>query len=181
MYQNSEPSAELLVCFDEQGNSIEPHMRQEVHQKPPAYWHAVVNIWLVNKKGEILCSLRAKTLSGNPDKWQTYFGGHVKAGATYKETAVAELEEEVGLKIDPNKLFFITSGTWEPSKHFSESYAYPFDEPLEALHFNDGEIVEVGWFSFKEYNQDKQENPERWCNGCSPENQKRIMKWLKES
>lgn len=179
MYQEPEPPNESLACFDEEGNVIEPHTRKEVHKEPLKYWHAVVNIWLIDKTGRMVCSLRSKTLSGNPNKWQTYFGGHVKAGTTFKEAAVMELEEEVGLNIAPDKLFLIKAGKWEPSKHFFESYVYPFNDSLDMLKFNDGEIVQAGWFSFDEYNLDRQNNPDKWCNGCSPENQQLIKGWLK--
>lgn len=180
MYNQPEPPNESLACFDEQGKAIEPHTRKEVHQEPLKYWHGVVNIWLINKQGQMACSLRSKTLTGNPDKWQTYFGGHVKAGLTYKEAAAMELDEEIGLKINPAKLFLIKAGKWEPSKHFFESYAYHFDESLDKLNFNDGEIVEAKWVSFEEYNLDSQNNPDKWCNGCSLENQELIKDWLKK-
>jgi len=178
MYKNPEPPNESLACFDEQGGVIAPYPRKEVHREPLRYWHAVVNIWLIDKSGRMACSLRSKTLSGNPNKWQTYFGGHLKADSTFKESAVTELEEEIGLKIDPNKLSLIKTGTWEPSKHFFESYAYPFDESLDILKFNDGEIVECAWFTFEEYTLDRQNNPGKWCNGCSPENQELLKAWL---
>jgi 8-oxo-dGTP pyrophosphatase MutT (NUDIX family) len=92
-----------------------------------------------------------------------------------------ELEEEIGIKINPDKLFLIKTGKWEPSKHFFESYVYPFNDQLDTLKFNDGEIVKADWFSFDEYNLDKQHNPDKWCNGCSPENQQIINDWLKKS
>jgi 8-oxo-dGTP pyrophosphatase MutT (NUDIX family) len=174
MYNEPEPPYELLACFDEEGNSIESHTRQEAHHEPLKYWHAVVNVWLIDKAGRMLCSLRSKTLTGNPNKWQTYFGGHVKAGRTFKEAAITELEEEIGLNIDPAKLVFIKSGKWDPSKHFFKSYIYPFVSPIETLRFSDGEIVEVSWFSFDEYNLDRKNNPDKWCNGCSLENQRLI-------
>jgi len=179
MYKDPEPPNEALACLDEKGNAIESHTREEVHQEPVRYWHAVVNVWLLDKTAQMLCSLRSKTLSGNPNKWQTYFGGHVGFSNTFKEAAVIEMEEEVGLKIDPSKLFLIKAGKWEPSKHFFESYVYPFNDSLDVLKFNDGEIVKANWFSFEKYNLDRQNNPGKWCNGCSPENQKLLKGWLR--
>ena len=72
---------ELLECFDLQGNPIERKSRQEIHTKPYIIWHGVSNIWVLNNLGSTLCSKRAETVSGNPGKWQTYFGGHAKAGS----------------------------------------------------------------------------------------------------
>ncbi|MFA5248204.1 MAG: NUDIX domain-containing protein [Patescibacteria group bacterium] len=178
MYQNPEPNEEILECFNEKGNIIESHTRQEIHTKPIPYWHGVVNVWLVNEKSQLLCSKRSDNLSGNPGKWQTYFGGHVKAGKTFKESANSELDEEVGLKIDNSKLCFIEKGTRATSKHFYESYAYLFLGNTEDLKFNDGEIAEVKWFDMKEYWKLKEAQPDKWCNSCSLENQKKIKQCL---
>jgi|SRR3989338_9719096 len=175
-FQNPEPPDEPLACFDEQGNPIESHARKEIHVSPPNYWHAVVNIWLVDKTGRLLCTKRSDTLGGNPGKWQTYLGGHVKAGKTYQEAAVMEMEEEVGFMLDPGKLVLIQTGKHEPSKHFFESYAYPFDGTVSDLKFQDGEITEAKWMTMEEYNKQKEEHPEMWCNGCNPENQEKIWK-----
>ena len=181
MYKNPEPPQELLECFDENKNLIEPHTREEVHKEPLKYWHAVVNVWLIDKSGRMVCSLRSKSLSGNPGKWQTYFGGHIQAGVSFKETAVRELEEEIGLNIEPAKLFMVTSGKHVPSKHFFESYVFLFNGNLEDLKFNDGEIDKTALVSFEEYNKDKELNPDKWCNGCNLENQQRIKEWLKKN
>lgn len=89
-----------------------------------------------------------------------------------------ELGEEIGLKIDPTELFLIKTGKWEPSKHFFESYVYPFNNSLDVLKFNDGEIVQADWFSFDEYNLEIYNNTDKWCNGCSLENQQLIKEWL---
>ena len=168
---NPEPPDELLDCFDEQGKLIGTFTRKDVHVSPPLYWHRVVNIWLVNQKNEILCSKRSETLSGNPGKWQTYFGGHLQAGNSFKE--------EVGLLIDPQNLFFVAPGMWEPSKHFSENYIYPFSGKDEDLRFPDGEITEVKWFTIEEYLKDREENPDKWCNGISPANQEKIQEYFR--
>lgn len=179
MYQNPEPNHEMLECFNEQGNTIEPYTRKEVHTEPLRYWHGVVNIWLVNQKLQLLCSKRSETLSGNPGKWQTYFGGHVKAGITFKQAAVLELDEEVGLQIKDSRLCLIEKGAQAPSRHFYESYAYLFEDNIIDLKFNDGEITEVKWIDMKKYWELKQLCPDSWCNSCDPEKQRKIQRCVK--
>ncbi|MBI2038228.1 MAG: WecB/TagA/CpsF family glycosyltransferase [Candidatus Magasanikbacteria bacterium] len=175
---NPENPQELLECFDEQGVIIEPHTRTEVHAKPLQYWHGVVNVWLVNSAGELLCSKRAENLSGNPGKWQTYFGGHIKAGKSFKENAVLELNEEAGVEIDQNNLFLIAKGTNDADKHYFESYAYLFNGSVNDLKFNDGEVTEARWYTMGNYWAERNKNLENWCNGCKPENQELIKNWL---
>lgn len=178
MYQSPEPPNELLACFDEQGNSIEPQLRKVVHEEPLKFWHGVVNIWLVNKQENLLCTKRSETLSGNPGKWQTYLGGHVKAGKMFKEAAVLELDEEVDLPVNPADLFLAEKGKKKEAKHFFESYAYLFNGSIDELTFNDGEIVEAKWISMDEYNKNREAHSEQWCNSCSAENQEKIKEWL---
>lgn len=175
---NPENSQELLECFDEQGNITQPHIRAEVHAKPLRFWHGVVNVWLVNNNGELLCSKRSEKLSGNPGRWQTYFGGHVKAGKSFKENAVLELNEEAGIEIDQNNLFLIAKGTHDADKHFFESYVYLFNGSVDDLKFNDGEITEARWYAMDDYWKERNNKLENWCNSCRPENQERIKNWL---
>ena len=173
-YQHPESADELLQCFDESGKAISTHSRAEVHQNPLRYWHGVANIWLVNNKGQILSSRRANFLSGNPGKWQTYFGGHVKSGATFEESAVREIEEEIGLKINSKDLHLIDQGKNDEWKHLYKSYAMLFDKPLDILRFKDGEITEVKWLDFDKYNDLRKIENDKWCNGCNPDNQRKI-------
>lgn len=179
MYQNPEPSNEMLQVFDESGKPTGALPRAIVKAEPRIHWCAVVNIWLVNAKGEILCSKRSKMLSGNPDKWQTYFGGHVKAGQTFADAAVCELNEEVGLTIDASKLFLVSKGTNPPEIHSHfESYLYPFDGEISELRFNDGEIVEARWLSLDDYLKERRAHPETWCNGINAQNEEIIRGWM---
>ncbi|MGC9968416.1 MAG: NUDIX domain-containing protein [Minisyncoccia bacterium] len=171
---NMNPADELLQCFDEQGRAIEPRRRGEVHTEPLQYWHGVVNIWVAGIDGKILCSRRSSWVSGNPGKWQSYFGGHVRAGDSFRETAIRELQEEIGLSVHPDMLYLVDKGQYLPSKHFYESYLYVFSGNLDAIKFNDGEIDQVKWLGMEEYQRDRENNPTQWCNGLSPENQARI-------
>ncbi len=170
---------ELLLCFDEQGNPIAPQPRGVVHEKPFRIWHGITNIWVLNSKEEILCTLRAPHVSGNPGKWQTYVGGHVKADSTFFETARRELNEEIGLKVISKDDFkLVEKGRREDNMHIYESYAVLFNGDLSELNLSDGEISEAQWFCFEEYQKSKTENPNKWCNGMKPEQYKKACEVL---
>ena len=179
--QNNIHNTEMLECFDDSGNIIEPVLRRLAHEEPLKYNHAVVNIWLINKKGEILCSRRNEALKGNPGKWQTYFGGHLKAGITFIENAKLELEEEIGLNVRHEDLCLLDKGYYEPSKHFYESYIYIFDKPLTDLNFNDGEIIDIKWYSIEDYWKERGLNENKWCNGLTEYTEKKIEEFIKNS
>ena len=114
--QSSEEIEELLQCFDDHGNPAETRPRSEVKREPHRWWHATASVWLVNDQCQILCSKRADWLSGNPGKWQTYFGGHVAAGHSMQETARRELEEETGVMKPIEEFFFDQERRNEESK-----------------------------------------------------------------
>jgi isopentenyldiphosphate isomerase len=169
---------ELLQCFDEYGNIIEPRRQGIVHKKSYRIWHAITNIWFFNSKGEILCTHRSSYASGNPGKWQTYVGGHVRANSTFLETAKREIFEEIGLKVSENDLKLIEKGRRKDYMHVYESYVVLFKGDLSELNFQDGEVSEARWFSFEEYQKSKIENPDKWCNGMTKEQYRKACKIL---
>lgn len=161
---------ELLKCFNKDGSEVEPKTRGEVHKKPLTIWHGVVGIWICNSGGKILCTKRSPNCEGNPDKWQTYLGGHVLANQTFGETAVKELYEEVGLTIKESDLHLTLSDKREDCMHFYKMYALLIEEAdSNKLKFIDAEISEYKWFSFEEYTSSKNYNPENWCNNMTKE------------
>ncbi|MGB5050099.1 MAG: NUDIX hydrolase [Caldilineaceae bacterium] len=175
MIQPVSTENELLACFDKDGHDIEPRKRSELHAKPYVIWHGVADIWIVNEKGEILCSRRSLGVHGNPGKWQTFFGGHVRAGDAFLDTALRELEEEVGIIAHSEKLLLVELGTFEEHKHFYQKFVYFFDVQKERWNFQDGEVINAQWFSFQDYWQDRISNSEKWCNGMNEEQYKAVL------
>ena len=171
-------TSELLECFDGNGTKIQPKPRNEVHTKPYTIWHGVASVWLINNRGEILCSRRADWIEGNPGKWQTYIGGHVKAGSDFLKTALIEVDEEIGLKATEKDFKLVDSGKREDVMHFYKMYAILFNDDLSKLHFTDGEVASVKWFSFDDYEKEKEKNPDQWCNSIKMDQYKKAIKVL---
>ncbi len=179
--QFSEQADELLQCFDEHGNPTEARPRIEVKKEPHRWWHATASVWLVNDAGQIMCSKRAPESSGNPGKWQTYFGGHVTAGHSIRETAQRELEEETGIHVTLDELFLVQERRNEENKMILVNFASHFNGDPSGLHFTDGEIMEAKWMGMDEYWKQKEVHPEDWCNRCTPEQQRIIVAWLESN
>ena len=169
---------EVLQCFDDQRKPTEGRLRSEVKIMPYRWWYGVSHIWVVNHEGQLLCSKRSETLSGNPGKWQSYFGGHVPFGLSFEETAVKELQEEVGLNISSLDLFFVEDSLHEGRKQFCKSFALLFNGNISDVSFPDAEVVDAKWMKMDEYWNEQERNPERWCNRCFPKHQKIILEWL---
>lgn len=153
MVNNIFINQELLEIVDENNKSFgifKP--RKEIHTSNPIPWHRVTAIWVVNKKGQVLCQKQSpnKTESLNVlDKWFPYFGGHITKGADFAKSALKELEEEIGLKIGENDLNFIeTRKSITTHRHFVYVYVLNWDGDIKDLSFNDGEISEVKWMDF---------------------------------
>ena len=173
---DTDRSLELLACFDDASNRIEPHTRKEVHEQPLKFWHAVTNIWVINSKGEILCTHRSSINEGNPNKWQSYVGGHVKHGDIFEETAIRELDEELGLTPNNGKLKSIKEEKDEYWKHITTMFAFFWDGKVDNVNSKDGEIDGAKWMSLEEYVTDMNNNKEKWCNNIDVELYNEILK-----
>ncbi len=178
-YQSPEPENEILQCCDESGNPTFGKTRAEVHTQPINFWHLTTGIYVVNPEGRILCSKRSEKLNQNPGRWQMAFGGHVKYKQAPVENAVAELEEEIGLKVLPEDLYYLDTRKNPNFKHFSWLYAYVFEGRRSEIKFNDGEIEKVEWRDMLEALQDGQRSPGNWASLCYLETQDKINLWLK--
>lgn len=172
------PQEEILQCFDENKNPTEGRPRSVVKAKPNQYWYGIVCIWLVNKTGQILCSKRALHLGTNPGKWASYIGGHVAENQTFKQTAVKELGEEVGISINEEDLFLIEEVKKSEEKVFVERFAVLCNEPTINLVYTDREVSEVRWMNISDYWKEQETNPDMWCMQCRPHHQKLIREWL---
>ena len=170
---------ELLQCYDERGTPTEIRPRSEVKKMPYRWWYAAVGVWLVNKQGQIMCSRRATEVSGNPGRWQSYFGGHIGGGSTAVETAKRELEEETGVVKEIGDFFLVQEKQNQEVKTHLSYFATRFDGQPSDLRFVDGEIVEARWMSMDDYWAQKEQSPDEWCNRCTPEQQGIIRHWLK--
>ena len=67
-----------------------------------------------------------------------------------------------GYKKDQIEL--INLGKRKDVMHVYKNFAILFNENLSTLDFNDGEVSEVMWFSFDEYQRQKEANLDQWCN-----------------
>lgn len=172
---------EMLACFDKNGNTTHPHLRSKALVEPfPDYYHAVSNIWIVDKDGRILCSQRSNLVPSNKLKWQSKFGGHVLAGNSFVQNAIKELKEEAGLTATENDLILVSKNINHDHKHFSENFMFLFNPLKHEVRFIDGETAAVKWMSFEEYNADRAKNPKKWTNNIEPETQAKILEILRK-
>jgi isopentenyl-diphosphate delta-isomerase len=142
--------------------------RSEVHRT--GLWHRTVHIYLFRKVGdkiEFLVHLRSKNKDLHPNKWDTRFGGHLKAGESIEEAVKNEMEEETGLKI---RAVNLTKGEiykrdHYPNNEFTNVFYYEFGGEISELKFNDGEVQKVSWMSSKKIIKSMADKPDEWSGG----------------
>jgi 8-oxo-dGTP pyrophosphatase MutT (NUDIX family) len=105
-------------------------------------------------------------------------GGHVKSGTTSVEGIIEEVEEELGLKLNPSDLDVYYSGREDSSRVFFDDYYAQIDVNLADLKLQDDEVDEALWMTADEIRAAIE-------NGEFLENHvdefKRLMTWLEKS
>ena len=126
--------------------------------------HATVHIWIVRPNDlsgyDVLLQRRSKTKESNPGCYDISSAGHVNAGCDYPESALRELEEELGIKAEPGQLREVGmrrcgfEGTFygRPFKDDELSRIYLYQEPVEIedLTLQEEEVSEVIWMDYAE-------------------------------
>ena len=66
--------------------------------------HRAVHILIFNSLGELFLQKRSRWKDRHPLLWDSSAAGHVEAGEEYDETAVRELNEELGVTTEPTRV-----------------------------------------------------------------------------
>jgi len=132
---------EFLVIVDKRNNPVGMKLRSAVHNDGD--WHRVSHVWIFNSKGEILIHKRSSKKELYPNKYDTLIGGHVLYGENYVDTAVKELREEIGLRVQPDELIHVEdhAANWKDGKklnrEFRKVFALKFHGKISDLNTND--------------------------------------------
>ena len=117
-------------------------------KNPEGLYNLSVTVWIKNSKGQYLISQRSAIKKTYPLKWEPV-GGGVVAGETSLEGAAREVLEEVGIKVDKDKLQLIFTDIgyyWngKPTSEINDIYAYEIEDYDASLAVSD-EVTESRW------------------------------------
>ena len=126
--------------------------------------HATVHTWIVRPNEgsgyDVLLQKRSETKDSNPGCYDISSAGHVESGYDYPESAVRELEEELGIRACPEQLREVGTrrcgfeGEFygQPFKDDELSRIYLYEEPvdIERLSLQEDEVSEVIWMDYAE-------------------------------
>lgn len=88
--------SELFEIVDEQDRVIGTAPRSACHGNP-ALVHRVAHVLVFNAAGDLLLQLRSEEKDIQPGRWDTSVGGHLDPGEDYRQAALREMEEELGI------------------------------------------------------------------------------------
>ena len=111
-------------------------------------WHRSSHIWIINDKNEILVQKRNPYKQTFPNLWAISVAGHVDSGEGIDDTALREVEEEIGLKLSLNDLHVLNKmevKKRESNSHLTRIYYVICNE--ERFTVQTEELSDVRWFN----------------------------------
>ena len=148
---------EIIDILDQDGNMAGlVKSKADVHRDGD--WHRAVHVWFVNAENQLLLQRRSRTKENHPGLWDVSVAGHISAGETSIQSALREIEEEIGLIIGPDDLHYqftvreeqiLRNGTYI-DREFHDVYFVRKDVDLHQVSFNDGEVEEIKYVSVPE-------------------------------
>lgn len=121
-------------------------------RKTDAIIVGAVHIWVWRKTEsgiEVLLEKRASTKPTWPGYLDISTAGHIDAGESLFEAAIREADEEIGLKVDSEKLIYFF-GYRNFDNGLKWVYLYEITEPVEFA-FNDGEVESLDWVKLEDF------------------------------
>lgn len=140
---------ELVDILNEEGDYTGmQRMKSEAHRK--GLFHPTVHVWLYTRNGRLLIQKRGRYKKSFPLLWDVSVAGHIGAGEDIVESALREVEEEIGLKLQSNALTKV--GVFKSKKdhadnfkdyEFHHSYIAELQVPFDSLKKQDSEVEEL--------------------------------------
>lgn len=166
---------EIFDIVDEKGmptgKTIERTVAHEIGAR-----HRTAHIWVVREtegKIQVLLQKRAENKDSFPGCYDTSSAGHIQAGDEPLESALRELEEELGISakaeeletvgtfpIDFEKEFY---GKMFRDKEVAFVFLYRKDVETDKLTLQTEEVEAVEWFDLEETYQECLNGNEKFC------------------
>lgn len=138
---------EIIDLYDRQKRKLNKTFDRWSGEPVEGEYKQTVHIWFLNSKGELLVQKRSMTRTRNPGKW-AFTGGAVDTGETSLQSAIREVEEELGLKFLEEELDFIIS--FKREHVFVDVWLIRADIDINEIKMQEEEVEEVKWVSLSE-------------------------------
>eukprot|EP01091_Cochliopodium_minus_P019669 TRINITY_DN8348_c0_g1_i1.p1 TRINITY_DN8348_c0_g1~~TRINITY_DN8348_c0_g1_i1.p1 ORF type:complete len:180 (-),score=44.81 TRINITY_DN8348_c0_g1_i1:155-694(-) len=160
---------EMIEIFDNENKSTGiTRPRKEVHTK--GLIHRSVNVFLFNKKGELLIQKRSSNKTIAADHWDLSVAEHLQPNESYKEAVKRGIAEELGVKniSEPIKMrdpFFVETSYNEGllvDREFTELWRVEFEGEVGDFVLDPLEVSEVKFIKYdglEEYSKQNKITP----------------------
>ena len=138
--------------------------------------HRTAHVWVVrniNGRYEIMLQKRSMNKDSFPGKYDTSSAGHMPAGSEYVESAIRELDEELGIEATSNQLHYAGMFRIQYEKEFhgrlfkdnevTKVFVYMEPVNIEELSLQESEVEEVRWFDLDEVAEEIKTSRDRFC------------------
>ena len=162
------------ICDENGMPTGETISREDAHRD--GIRHRTAHVWVVrqvNGRTQILMQKRSEDKDSFPGMYDTSSAGHIPAGDEPVDSALRELEEELGIKAAGEQLNYAGSFSNQYEKEFhgklfrdnEVTRVYVYREPvnIDDLHIQESELSEVRWFDMQEVWDEIQVNRDRFC------------------
>ena len=180
---------ELFDILNEDGSKTGVVKERGVAHREGAL-HGTVHIWIVrenDKSGyDVLLQKRSDNKDSHPGCYDISSAGHISAGDEVMESALRELEEELGLSVQPEQLelFGTTHVKFEAAfygkifrdNEISSDFVYRQPVDIDKLNLQESEVSEVRWMDYEECRQNVAQGSMPNC--INPEEFERLGDYL---
>ena len=171
--------SEEMELFDIVDESGEPTGKIRERSLVHAYGdlHRTAHIWIVNKtdngKYKVLLQKRSKDKDSYPGNYDISSAGHIKAGYSYDESAIRELQEELGIEAKVTELKRVGLSRIKCKSVFygkdfidnEVSMVYIYDKMVDEskLVLQASEVESVKWIDYEECLSELKNGKKGYC------------------
>lgn len=148
--------------------------RERAHRE--GILHRTTHVWIARRTGErveILMQKRSRLKDSFPGMYDTSSAGHIPAGDEPLPSALRELEEELGIRAQPDELLPVGFIRAEYEKSFhgapfhDNEYIFVFlctaEVEADALRLQESEVEAVAWFDLDAVREEVHHSRARFC------------------
>lgn len=158
-----------ITVVDQHDHEIGSEQLSKVWEQ--GLYHRIVRIMVEDEKGRVLVQKRSPHMELYPNRWDNSASGHVDAGMTYREAAMQELREELGITDPRFELeetgYFFMKDTFKNFTMHNFNQVYRLHLEHQTIAYGPEEVAEVRWFTPKQLREFVAQNPDKVTPGLS--------------
>jgi isopentenyl-diphosphate delta-isomerase len=152
---------EVIDIISNDLSFVKTALKSEAHKH--GWLHASIHVWFYTDSGELLFQKRSPNKIAFPSLWDVSVAGHIGESEKPIDSAIREVEEEIGLKIITDNLHFIGvfKELYQHKINFIDNeihyiYITALDYTLNNLSIQKEELTDLKLVSISEFEKELQ-------------------------